>query len=131
MLWKRARTSPYQPIQKIEQLSAPLNLSILGPFLGPCVAKEPHGRRAAATLRIAGKSSAAQHRSVAEAGVEHSTKSSGKSRVGRQVVQKAVQGPSDVADIVRAVARLTPKRRAALLTMIDAAKAAGPKAAKP
>jgi hypothetical protein len=68
---------------------------------------------------------------VAEAGVEHSTKSSGKSRVGRQVVQKAVQGLPDLADIVRAVARLTPKQRAALLATIDAAKAADPKGAKP
>lgn len=47
------------------------------------------------------------------------------------MVQKAVHGLVDLADIVEAVARLTPKRRAALLAMIDAAKAADPKGAKP
>ncbi len=64
---------------------------------------------------------------VAEAGVELSQESSGKTHIGGQVVQKAVQGLWDVADIVGSVARLTPKRRAALLTMIDAAKVAGMK----
>lgn len=67
--------------------------------------------------------------SVAEAGVELSQESSENTHIRCQVVQKAVQGLSDVADIAVAVARLTSKRRAALVAMIDAAREFGRKGA--
>lgn len=66
---------------------------------------------------------------MAEAGVELSRESSGNTHIRGQVVQKAVQGLSDVADIAVAVARLNSKRRAALVAMIGAAREFGRKGA--